>query len=185
MEPVRASSSLTPQARELIAARIRTIPDFPEPGILFRDITPLLGDAATLRATIDALAEPFRDARIDQVVGIESRGFLFGMPVAYLLGSGFVPVRKRGKLPHTTVTEEYALEYGTNAVEIHQDAMRPGQRVLIVDDLLATGGTAAAAVALVRRLGAEVVALSFVIELVDLRGRARLENDRVFSLIGF
>ncbi len=174
-----------PAVRDLIAAHIRAIPDFPEPGILFRDITPLLADAGAMHATIDALTAPFGDARIDQVVGIESRGFLFGIPVAYLLGTGFVPIRKKGKLPSVTISEEYALEYGANTVEMHSDALRPGQRVLIVDDLLATGGTAAAATALVRLLGAEVVGLAFVIELAALNGRARLGDSPVFTLIEY
>ncbi len=168
-----------------LKARIRDIPDFPEPGILFRDITPLLGDAATLRLAIDAMVAPFRGAAIDHIVGIESRGFLFGIPMAYLLGIGFIPVRKKGKLPYTTITTEYALEYGTNAVEVHADAVQPGQRVLIVDDLLATGGTAAASVSLMEQVGAEVVGLAFAIELTALEGRNRLPGKDVLTLVRY
>lgn len=168
-----------------LKAVIRDIPDFPEPGILFRDITPLLSDAGTLRATVEGLAAPYRDAAIDAIVGIESRGFLFGMPMAYLLQVGFVPVRKQGKLPFTTIATEYSLEYGTNVVEAHIDAVRPGSRVLIVDDLLATGGTAAATVTLMERLGAEVIGLAFVIELGALHGRARLGEHAIHSLVTY
>jgi adenine phosphoribosyltransferase len=168
-----------------LKARIRDIPDFPEPGILFRDITPLLGDAATLRLAIDAMVAPYRGAPIDHIVGIESRGFLFGIPMAYLLGIGFIPVRKKGKLPFTTITTEYALEYGTNAVEVHADAVQPGQRVLIVDDLLATGGTAAASVRLMEQVGAEVVGLAFAIELTALDGRRLLPGKDVLTLVRY
>ena len=168
-----------------LKAYIRDIPDFPEPGILFRDITPLLGDAGALRATIDGLAAPFQGADIDHIVGIESRGFLFGMPLAYQMGTGFVPVRKRGKLPHRTIAEEYVLEYGTNVVEVHADAVQPGQRVIIVDDLLATGGTAQAAVKLMEALGAQVVGLAFVIELTALAGRERLGGRPIHVLLRY
>lgn len=164
---------------------IRDIPDFPEPGILFRDITPLLGDATALHMTIDALGAPYHDAEVEQIVGIESRGFLFGMPLAYQLGTGFVPVRKHGKLPHRTIAQEYALEYGTNIVEVHADALRPGQRVVVVDDLLATGGTALAAVKLMEELGAEVVGVAFVIELSALHGRDRLQQYPLHVLVSY
>jgi adenine phosphoribosyltransferase len=170
---------------ESLRALIRDVPDFPEPGILFRDITPLLGNAAVLHQTIDLLGAPYRAAPPDYIVGIESRGFLFGMPLAYQLGTGFVPVRKMGKLPARTLTEEYTLEYGSNVMEIHADAIQPGQRVVIVDDLLATGGTAAATVRLVEQLGAQVVGLAFVIELEALAGRQKLANHAVQALVRY
>lgn len=165
------------------AALIRDIPDFPQPGIVFRDITPLLGDHAALAEVVDALAEQARRLAPDLIVGIESRGFLFGTPLALQLGVGFAPIRKLGKLPHVRVTEEYALEYGTNTVEIHHDAVHPGQRVVIVDDVLATGGTAAAAIRLVERLGGIVAGCCFVIELGFLRGRDALPGQDVSSLL--
>lgn len=175
----------TADLERFLKTYIRAIPDFPEPGILFRDITPLLGDAGALRATIEGLAAPYRAGGIDQIVGIESRGFLFGMPLAFLLGVGFVPVRKKGKLPFQTIAAEYALEYGTSVVEAHVDAVQPGSRVVIVDDLLATGGTAAATVSLMERLGAQVVGLAFVIELAALAGRARLGTQPIHSLVTY
>ena len=168
-----------------LKARIRDVPDFPEPGILFRDITPLLGDAATLRLAIDALVAPFRGTPIDYIVGIESRGFLFGIPMAYLLNVGFVPVRKQGKLPHKTIAAEYALEYGKNVVEVHADAVQPGQRVLIVDDLLATGGTAAASIKLMEAIGAQVIGLAFAIELTALGGRNLLAGRDITTLMRY
>ncbi len=164
---------------------IRTIPDYPAPGVLFRDITPVLQDATALRTVIDDFAERYQNAAIDQVVGIESRGFIFGTPLAYRLGTGFVPVRKKGKLPGETIAIEYDLEYGSNVLEIHTDALRPGQRVLVVDDLLATGGTAYGTVRLIEGLGAEVVSLAFLIELRDLHGRERLAGHDVFSLLAY
>jgi adenine phosphoribosyltransferase len=165
---------------------IRDVPDFPKPGILFKDITPLIGDAAGLRAVLDLLAEPFRGLGIEAVAGMESRGFIFGVPVAERLGVGFVPIRKPGKLPAATLREEYALEYGTDALEMHADAIGAGDRVLIVDDLLATGGTAAAAVRMIRRAGGEVAGAAFVIELDFLEGRGRLSDlERVHSLLHF
>ncbi len=160
--------------KELRAA-IRTIPDYPKPGILFRDITTLLGDRVAFGRAIDELVEPWKEARIDKVAGIEARGFILGGAVAHRLGAGFVPIRKKGKLPHHTLRVEYALEYGTDEVEIHRDALRAGERVLLVDDLIATGGTAEAAVKLVRALGADVVSACFVIDLPDLGGARRLE----------
>jgi adenine phosphoribosyltransferase len=168
---------------EALRRRIRDIPDFPKPGILFRDVTPLLLDAAALRAAVEAVAAPFRGARVDRVLGIESRGFLLGPPVALALGAGFGLVRKQGKLPYQTHQVEYALEYGTDVVEMHIDAVEPGQRVLIVDDLIATGGTAAAAAALVRRAGGDTVGASFLIELAALRGRDRLADLEVHSVV--
>ena len=164
---------------------IRDIPDFPKPGIVFRDITPLLADAAAFRTTVDALAEHWAGRRIDKVLGIEARGFILAAPVAYLLSAGFVPVRKAGKLPSRIETEEYELEYGTDLLEIHGDALAPGEQVLVVDDVVATGGTAAAAARLVERLGATVAGLSFVIELDFLHGRRRLEGREAVSLVHY
>lgn len=164
---------------------IRDIPDFPKPGILFRDVTPLLQDAAALRAAVEAVAAPFREDGVDAVVGIESRGFILGAPVALALGTGLVIARKEGKLPHAIVREEYALEYGTDAIEMHADSLGPGRRVLLVDDLIATGGTAAATVRLVRKTRAEVLACAFLIELADLKGRTTLGVDRVHSVIRY
>ena len=162
---------------------VHDVPDFPQPGILFRDITPLLGDGTALRTAVDALAEAF--PAVDVVAGIESRGFILGAPVAYALGVGMVPVRKRGRLPRTTEAAEYELEYGTNAIEIHADAIAPGQRVLIVDDVLATGGTAAATAELVERLGGKVVGIAVLIELIGLAGRQRLAGHPVASLLRY
>ncbi len=168
-----------------LAKRIRDIPDFPQKGILFKDITPLLQDADSFRETIDRLAMPFRDKQIDLVVGMESRGFIFGAPIAYQLGVGFVPVRKIGKLPYESIRVEYSLEYGTNVLEIHRDAVKPGDRVLVVDDLLATGGTVGATVDLIGRLGGEVVGVAFVVELTFLNGRDKLPGHEVFSLLKY
>jgi len=168
-----------------LAKLIRTVPDFPKKGILFKDITPLLADAAALRATIAHLAERAATRKPDVVAAIESRGFVFGSAVATSLGVGFVPVRKPGKLPWRSRRVTYALEYGSDALEMHEDAVAPGARVLVVDDLLATGGTAGAAVELVRSAGAEVVGCAFVIELGFLSGRARLAPLAVDSLIAF
>ena len=170
---------------EELRAKIREIPDFPKPGILFYDITTLLKDAAAYREAIDLMLEPYRDDRIDIVVGMESRGFIFSAPMAYQLGSGLVPVRKLGKLPAETVTVEYALEDGSNTLEIHRDAIQPGQRVLIVDDLLATGGTVGGTIDLVERLRGDVVALAFLVELEFLKGRERLQGRRVTSVIKY
>ena len=164
---------------------IRDVPDFPKPGILFKDITTLLRDAGGLRGAVDCLAEPYRDTPLDQVVGIESRGFIFGAAVADRLGAGFVPVRKPGKLPAATLSASYALEYGTDTLEMHRDALGGGHRVLIVDDLLATGGTARAAVNLVKECGAEVVGLAFLIELAALDGRAQLPGEQLFTVIQY
>ncbi len=163
---------------------IRDIPNFPKPGIIFRDITPLLADGEAFHAVVDELSEPYR-GRIDMVLGIESRGFLFGAAVAYALGAGVALVRKPGKLPSQTYAAQYALEYGNDTLEIHRDAFGHPCRVLIVDDLLATGGTAAAAIELVERLEGEVVACTFVIELAALKGRDRLHRHEVFSLVQY
>jgi adenine phosphoribosyltransferase len=170
---------------DTLKAKIRHVPDFPKPGILFYDITPLLNDAQGFRDMIDALANPYARKGIDQVVGIESRGFILGGAVASTLNAGFVPIRKPGKLPSKTHREDYALEYGTDCLEIHCDALQPGQRVLLVDDVLATGGTAKAAAGLIRRLGGDLVGLSFLIELGFLNGRAKLADEPVFSVLQY
>lgn len=164
---------------------IREVPDFPKPGINFYDITTLLKDPAGWRATIDALKEHYAGLEVDVVVGIEARGFIFAPAMAYALGAGFVPVRKPGKLPAETETVEYALEYGTDRLQIHTDAIRPGMRVLILDDVLATGGTAAAVASLVERMGGEVLGLGFVIELDFLNGRSKLSGRELFSLVHY
>ncbi len=166
-------------------AHIRDIPDFPKPGVVFKDITPLLSDPGAFRATIDGLAAPFADRGIDKVLGVEARGFIAAAPVADRFGAGFVPVRKAGKLPWRIERQEYALEYGTDLLEIHADAVSPGERTLIVDDVLATGGTAAATVRLVERLGGEVVGLAFIIELGFLGGRGKLAGAEAVSLLTY
>jgi adenine phosphoribosyltransferase len=166
---------------------IRTVADYPRKGVRFRDITTLLKDAEGFRLAVDTIVDRYRGQRIDKVAAIESRGFMIGAPVARQLGAGFVPIRKKGKLPHETLGHEYALEYGSDGVEIHVDAIRPGERVLLVDDLVATGGTAEAAATLVGRLGGEVVECCFVIDLPALGGRRRLERSgqRVHALCSF
>lgn len=164
---------------------IRDVPDFPKPGILFKDITPLLLSPGAFRHAVDLMAEPFRGSRVTRVVSIESRGFLLGAPVALALEAGLVPIRKPGKLPAARGRVEYALEYGTDALEMHRDAVSPGDRVLIVDDVLATGGTAQAAAKLVRAHGAQVVGFTFLIELDFLRGRERLTGERVEALLHY
>ena len=168
-----------------LKTQIRHVPDFPKAGILFYDVTTLLQNPAGLRAAIDSLADPFKGLGIDLVVGVESRGFIFGAPVADRLGAGFVPVRKPGKLPSACVWESYALEYGTDTLEMHEDAVKKGQRVLIVDDLLATGGTARATVNLVKKVGGDVHALAFLIELVGLDGRAKLAGEQVHATLQY
>jgi adenine phosphoribosyltransferase len=170
---------------ESLRAQIREIPDFPKPGILFYDITTLLSDADGFREAIELMTEPFRDDKIDIVVGMESRGFIFSTPMALSLDAGFVPVRKLGKLPAETISVEYDLEYGTNTLEVHRDAIRPGQRVLIVDDLLATGGTVLGTIDLVEQLKGEIVGLSFLVELEFLKGRDRLDGYRTHSVVGY
>lgn len=168
-----------------LKSKIRNVPDFPKAGILFYDITTLLRDRDGFQETIESLTQPFRSLAIDVVVGVESRGFILGGAVADRLGAGFAPVRKKGKLPSTTVQETYDLEYGTDCLEIHADAVEAGQRVLIVDDVLATGGTAAATTALVRRLGGAVQALAFLVELEFLNGRARIPDETIHSVLKY
>ncbi len=169
----------------LAESLVRDVPDFPKPGILFKDITPVVQDPAALKEVIEKFAEWGRGLKADVVVGIEARGFIFGAPLAIELGISFVPLRKLGKLPGERVTEEYALEYGTNTVEMHVDAIKPGQRVIVIDDLLATGGTAAAACRLSERIGGEVVGCGFLIELDFLEGRKILSNYEIHSLIRY
>jgi adenine phosphoribosyltransferase len=164
---------------------IREIPDWPKKGILFYDVTTLLKQESHFQQTIDALIEPYKQSRVELVLGIEARGFIFAPTVAYALKAGFIPVRKPGKLPAATFDESYELEYGTDKLEIHQDAIRPGQRVLIVDDLIATGGTAKATAALAEKMGAEVVGLSFAVELTALHGRRKLEKYNVHSVLKY
>lgn len=164
---------------------IRDVPDFPKPGIVFKDITTLAKDPDGFSTVVDEIVERYSDASVDVVVGIEARGFIFGGAVAYQLGVGFVPARKPGKLPAETVREEYDLEYGTDAIEMHRDGIEPGQRVLIVDDLLATGGTAAAAAKIVENLGGEIVAITFLIDLTFLKGRDKLGGYEVTSLVEY
>ncbi|MGH9183541.1 MAG: adenine phosphoribosyltransferase [Acidimicrobiales bacterium] len=175
---------MEPQARWL-AGHVRDIPDFPEPGVVFKDITPLLAEPDAFRFAVDAIADHFSGERVDRVLGVEARGFIIAAPVAYRFGAGFTPVRKAGKLPWSVEHEQYTLEYGTDLLEIHSDAVSPGERVLVVDDVLATGGTAAATVRLVEKLGAEVVGLAFVIELRFLSGRERLAGRDVVSLLSY
>lgn len=176
------SKSVTPNE---LAAAIRTIPDFPKPGIQFKDITPVLADARLFSGAIDLLARNFQPGGVDAVVGIDARGFIFAAAAAQKLNAGFVPVRKKGKLPFTTIEQEYALEYGTATVAMHTDALKPGARVLLIDDLLATGGTAAAAVALVQKLGGQIAEVAFLIELQFLHGRAKLPSVPVRSLVTY
>ncbi len=173
------------QKLDLIRSTIREVPDHPKPGILFYDITPILSAPAAFGACIDVLCDRYAEVRPDRIVGMESRGFLFGCPMADRLGVGFVPIRKPGKLPCEVESVSYELEYGTDTLEIHKDAIEPGQRVLVVDDLLATGGTAKAAVDLVRRLGGEVVSCAFVVELAFLEGRKKLPDEEVYSLLSY
>ncbi|HEY7069989.1 MAG TPA: adenine phosphoribosyltransferase [Acidimicrobiales bacterium] len=173
---------MTPDPAWLLE-RVRDVPDFPQPGIVFKDLTPLLADVDAFRFSVDAIADHAAGLTVDKVVGIEARGFLWAAPVAYRIGAGFVPVRKPGKLPWRTVTETYALEYGTDSLEAHADAVAPGDSVLIVDDVLATGGTAAATAHLVEHLGGHIAGLAFVIELGFLEGRGKLADHDILSLI--
>jgi adenine phosphoribosyltransferase len=176
---------VTVRSADDLRAKIREVPDFPKPGILFYDITTLLKEPAAFAEVIDRMAEPVKDAGIDLVVGMESRGFIFAAPLAYKLGAGFVPVRKLGKLPAETIEVEYDLEYGTATLEVHRDAIETGQRVLIVDDLLATGGTVLGTIELVRRLGGEIAGLSFLVELTALNGREKLSEFAIHTLITY
>jgi len=169
----------------VVKAHVRDIPDYPQPGIVFRDITPLLAAPDVFAGTVDALAAPFEGEQIDKVLGIEARGFVFAAPIAYRHGAGFIPVRKPGKLPWEIEREEYELEYGTNLLEIHRDAVHPGERVLIVDDVIATGGTAAASATLVERLGGTVIGLAFVLELCYLHGREKLPGRRLHTVVSY
>ena len=166
--------------------KIRNINDFPKPGIVFRDITTALKDSDTLREMIDYLCEQFKDTKIDYIAALESRGFIFGMPMAYKLNAGFIPIRKPNKLPAETYSQEYSLEYGTDKIEIHVDAIEEGANVLLVDDLLATGGTAEAAIKLIKRTGGNLVGVAFLIELEDLKGREKFDSDlRIVSMLKY
>ena len=173
-----------PTAADLNAA-IRDVPNFPKEGILFKDITPVLGDAELFKASMDLLAETAQGEKIDKVVGIDARGFIFAAGVAQILGAGFVPIRKKGKLPWTTHKMAYSLEYGEDCVEIHKDAIKPGEKVLLVDDLLATGGTAAAAIKLLKVLDADLIATSFLVELEALNGRALIDSPRTEAILTY
>ena len=168
-----------------IEATIRNVPDFPQPGIQFKDITPVLGDARLFAGSIDLLANHHRDSGIDAVVGIDARGFIFAAAAALQLNAAFVPVRKHGKLPYKTIEESYSLEYGEATVAIHEDALKKGQRVLLLDDLLATGGTAAAAVSLVQKIGAEIIEIGFLVELAFLNGREKLNGHPIHSVVTY
>jgi adenine phosphoribosyltransferase len=172
---------------QALLSAIRTIPDYPKPGILFRDITTLLGDARAFRRAVDELVHPFAGAKIDKIAGIEARGFILGGAMAHQLSAGFIPIRKKGKLPHATVRVAYSLEYGLDEMEMHRDAVKPGEKVILVDDLIATGGTAEGATKLLRQMGADIVAACFVIDLPDLGGRRKLEalDVPVQTLIAF
>ncbi|MFA5096162.1 MAG: adenine phosphoribosyltransferase [Candidatus Omnitrophota bacterium] len=164
---------------------IRNIPDFPKPGIIFRDITSLIQDKIAFKKSVDLLIEQYKGKQIDKVVGVEARGFIFGAAVAHEIGAGFIPVRKKGKLPCKAISATYELEYGTDTLEIHEDAIKPGEKVLIIDDLLATGGTVKAVTGLVEELKGKIQGIGFVIELVDLKGREKLKDYPVFSLVTF
>lgn len=172
-------------AVDRIRGAVRDVPDFPKPGIVFKDITPILGDPTLFGETIRVFVDRYRPMRIDKVAAMESRGFIFGAPLAAAIGAGFVPLRKHGKLPHTTLAESFTLEYGEETLEIHTDAIRAGERVLVIDDLLATGGTAAAAASLVEKTGGKVVELAFLIELAFLKGRERLDHVPVYAIVRF
>ncbi|MFH1478436.1 MAG: adenine phosphoribosyltransferase [Candidatus Omnitrophota bacterium] len=164
---------------------IRSIPDFPKKGILFRDITTLIGDPDKFKEVIDILTERYKDKNIDAILAIDSRGFIFGGALAYRLGASFVPVRKKGKLPYRAISATYSLEYGEDALEMHEDAFKPGSRVIIVDDLLATGGTASAVTELAKKLKGEIVEVVFIIELADLKGREKLKGLPVYSMVNY
>jgi adenine phosphoribosyltransferase len=178
---------MTQSTANFLRDSIRSIPDYPKPGIMFRDITTLLGNARAFRRAIDELVQPFAGSKIDQVAGMEARGFILGGAVAHQLSAGFIPIRKKGKLPHTTVSIAYSLEYGVDEMEVHTDAVKPREKVILIDDLIATGGTAEGATKLLQKMGAEVVAACFVIDLPELGGRAKLEalGVPVRTLIAF
>ncbi len=178
---------MTQSTVDFLRESIRSIPDYPKHGIMFRDITTLLGNARAFRRAIDELVQPFAGSKIDQVAGMEARGFILGGAVAHQLSAGFIPIRKKGKLPHTTVSIAYSLEYGVDEMEVHTDAVKPGEKVILIDDLIATGGTAEGATKLLQKMGADVVAACFVIDLPELGGRAKLEalGVPVMTLIAF
>jgi adenine phosphoribosyltransferase len=185
--PKAVSSAANQRVKMPLRAAIRTIPDYPKKGILFRDITTLLGDAKAFRKAVDELVQPWAGAKIEKVAGMEARGFILGGAVAHQLSAGFIPIRKKGKLPHKTVSVAYELEYGTDEMEMHEDAVRPGEKIILVDDLIATGGTATGAIRLLQKQGAQVVAACFVIDLPDLGGAKKIEalGVPVRSLIAF
>lgn len=170
---------------ESIKSKIRTVPHWPKKGVMFRDITSLLIDPMGFHETIELLHKRYSKEKINAIIGIESRGFIVGAPLAYLLGCGFIPIRKPGKLPCEVVCEEYDLEYGKDKIEIHKDAIKKGDRVVIVDDLLATGGTANAARNLVKKLGAEIIEFTFIVELPDLKGRDKIQGEKIYSIVAF
>jgi len=172
------------ELEEKIKEKVRSIPDYPKKGVLFRDITPLLRDGPIFRACIDAIAEHF-EGSVDAVAGVEARGFIIGSAVAYKLGKGFIPIRKEGKLPYDKVKKTYSLEYGEETIEIHKDALAKGERILLVDDLLATGGTAKASCELIESLGGKIAGVAFIIELTDLHGRDKLSDKEVFTLVKY
>ena len=177
---------MTTLSVEVVKSKIRAVPDFPKPGIIFRDITTGIKDAEIMKFMVDYLCEQYSDIKIDYIAGIESRGFIFGMPMAYKLNCGFIPIRKPNKLPAKTISESYGLEYGTDTIEMHEDAIEKGANVLIVDDLLATGGTAAAAAKLIKRAGGNLVGLAFLIELAGLNGREKLNDcGKVVSMLQY
>lgn len=178
---------MKPSFQDTLLASIRTIPDYPKPGVQFRDITTLLGNARAFRRAVDELVQPFAGQKVDKIAGIEARGFILGGAVAHQLSAGFVPIRKKGKLPHETVRVAYSLEYGLDEMEMHKDGVAPGEKVILIDDLIATGGTAEAAVKLLRQIGADIIAACFVIDLPDLGGRKKLEalGVPVSTLIDF
>ncbi len=183
----QSGSRMKPSLEDFLLSAIRTIPDYPKPGILFRDITTLLGNARAFRRAVDELVHPYAGQKIDKIAGIEARGFILGGAIAHQLSAGFIPIRKKGKLPHETVRVAYSLEYGLDEMEMHKDAVSAGEKVILVDDLIATGGTAEGATKLLRQMGADIVAACFVIDLPDLGGRAKLEalGVDVRTLIAF
>ncbi len=174
-----------PNDIEHLKSAIRDVPDFPKKGIVFKDITTMIGKGGLFKTAIDSFAENYTGKKIDKVVVVESRGFIFGAPVAYKLGAGLVPVRKKGKLPHKTISATYSLEYGNDTLEMHEDAIQPGENILIIDDLLATGGTVGAVIELVKKTGAKVAGIGFLIELSFLNGRKNLKDFEIFSLIKY